>query len=138
MAYGLMLIMVFASILGATVTYNLMRMLTRFQQRVRFIETRRQLEEFKGIASAAMYGSLFQLFLLFSPLAVYIFGLATDVFELIHVLIVVLPSGLYLLLYVRYKKLEEEVRTVRIDNNEILSECIHVADTWKKRSFPEW
>lgn len=133
---GLMLL---ASILGILLTLYLRSILERFKKSVVCIETEGHFEEFKKIAKTTMYGSLVQMVFLFLPLVTYLLGLAGSVLLFFpDVLFIVIPSGVYLLLLVRFKSLESQVQSMNIDSQELLQEFIHVVDIWKKQSLPKW
>ena len=131
-------ILVGLPIAGILFTLYMRAMLVNFRSKVKYIETRHQLNTFRRLATAAMYGSLFQLTLLFLPILVYIYALADGIFALSYVLLVVVPSGLYLLFYVRYKRFENRVQAMGMDNQELLGDFIHIVNTWRKKSLPRW
>ncbi|MCH7959309.1 MAG: hypothetical protein IID08_04235 [Candidatus Hydrogenedentes bacterium] len=131
-------IMVAIPCIGIVFTLYMRSMLNAFRQKTRFIETRNQLTSFRHLVGAAMYGSLFQISLLFVPLLVFLYGLADGILGLPYVLVVVVPSGIYLLIYVRYKRLEQRVQAIGMDNQELLQEFIHIVSTWRKKSLPKW
>ena len=131
-------IMVAVPCVGIIFTLYMRGMLAAFQAKTRFIETRNQLTSFRHLVGTVMYGALFQICLLFIPLLVFLYGLADGILGLPHVLVVVVPSGLYLLIYVRYKRLEQKVQAIGMDNQELLQEFIHIVSTWRKKSLPKW
>ena len=131
-------IMIAVPCIGIVFTLYMRAMLNAFRQKTRFIETRNQLTSFRHLVGAAMYGSLFQISLLFVPLLVFLYGLADGILGLPYVLVVVVPSGIYLLIYVRYKRLEQRVQAIGMDNQELLQEVIHIVSTWRKKSLPKW
>lgn len=138
MRNAMLAVIILSPIIGICLTLTLRSRLAAFRTTTPFIEKQRDLAAFAAIASMAMYGSIVQLALLFVPLIVYLLGIVQGEFSLVAVLFVVIPSGAYLLFYVRYKRLEEEIRSMRIDNQEILKEFIFIVDTWKKQSLPKW
>ena len=131
-------IMIAIPCIGILFTLYMRGMLNAFRQKTRFIETRNQLTNFRQLAGTVMYGSLFQVSLLFVPLLVFLYGLADGILGLPFVLVVVVPSGIYLLIYVRYKRLEQHVQAIGMDNQELLQEFIHIVSTWRKKSLPKW
>ena len=131
-------IMIAVPCIGIVFPLYMRAMLNAFRQKTRFIETRSQLTSFRHLVGTAMYGSLFQISLLFVPLLVFLYGLADGILGLPYVLVVVVPSGIYLLIYVRYKRLEQRVQAIGMDNQELLQEFIHIVSTWRKKSMPKW
>ena len=138
MRIQLLTIVVLAPVLGIFVTYYLRTTLEQFINRNGFIETARQLEEYKSTAKTTMYGSLLQVMLLFPPLPIYLLGFAVGSLMLVDFLFVVAPLGVYVYVFARCKQLEERVRKTRMDNQELLDDFIHVSETWKNKSIPDW
>ncbi len=138
MRVGLILLMLTLPLVGVLLTLSLRNRLLSFRTKTRYIENRRNLTEFKRVASLAMYGGLIQVLLLAGPILLYLYGLVQRQLELLDLVGVVLPTGFYLLVYVRYKRLEETVRNTGLDNPELIQEVVHVRDTWKKKSWPDW
>lgn len=138
MRLQLLTIVVLAPVLGIFVTYYLRTTLEQFLNRNGFIETDRQLDEYKNTAKTTMYGSLLQVMLLFPPLPIYLLGFAEGSLMLVDLVFVVVPLAIYVYLFARCKQLEERVRKTRMDNQELLDEFIHIAETWKNKSIPDW
>lgn len=127
-----------APVLGILLTLFLQGNLDKFRKRIRYIETARDLKDLKEVVSVAMYGGIVQFSLLFVPLVAYLAGLANGDLGLNDLLLVVIPSGVYLLFYARYKKVEDDVRNTRADNQDLLDDFVFVIDTWKKSALPKW
>lgn len=123
---------------GIIFTIYMRSLLVSFRSKTKFIQTRHQLDSFRKLATAAMYGALFQVTLLFLPILVFIYALADGIFGLPYVLLVVVPSGIYLLIYVRYKRFEHRMQAIGMDNQELLQDFIHIVNTWRKKSLPKW
>lgn len=138
MRLQLIALMLCTSALGIGVAVYLRSLLDTYLKRVVCIETEREFEEFKQVVKTAMYAALGQMLFLFFPVIVYCIGLVGNQLSLLDVLFVVIPSGANLLLVVQVKRLESRAQSVRVDNQELLQDFIHVVDTWKNQSLPKW
>lgn len=112
--------------------------LKAFLDRTPAFATYQDIVEFEKIAARQMYAALLQIALLALPGVVFVVGLIRGVLAAEDILYVVLPSFVILALGLAFKKVENKVRSIPVDDPILEERRDHIVMVWNTKPFPDW
>lgn len=95
------------------------------------------MEKFKRLVAAQMYGALVQILVLILPGITFAAGFVLKVLGPIDLLFLIVPSAVVVLVGVYLKGIERRAQTLEV-SEEFREEYARVVYTWIHKPFPTW
>ncbi|MCC6488845.1 MAG: hypothetical protein IT364_15205 [Candidatus Hydrogenedentes bacterium] len=111
--------------------------LVRYLRQQPRIASFHDMEQFKRIVAAQMYGALAQILVLVLPGIAFAAGFVLKVLGRVDLLFVLVPSAVVVLVGVYYKRIERSAQTLDV-SEEFREEYARVIYTWLHKPFPTW
>jgi hypothetical protein len=112
--------------------------LKSFLDRTPAFDTYQNVVDFEKIVARQMYAALVQIALLIAPGVVFIVGLVRGVLSVNDVLYVLLPSMAILALGIAFKRIENRVRSIPVNDPVLAERRDHIIKVWNSKPFPDW
>jgi hypothetical protein len=132
---GLMLLLPAIAAVNALIHGSQLR---DFLNRTPAFDTYQNIVDFEKIVARQMYAALVQIALLVAPGVVFVVGLVRGVLSVNDVLYVLLPSIAILALGSAFKKLENKVRSIPVNDPVLAERRDHIVKVWNAKPFPDW
>ena len=112
--------------------------LKNFMERTPAFDTYQNIVDFEKIVARQMYAALVQIALLVAPGIVFIVGLVRGVLSVNDVLYVLLPSIAIFALGLAFKRIENKVRSIPVNDPGLAERRDHIVEVWNSKPFPDW
>ena len=109
--------------------------LKSFQSQYSSIKYKGDLENFKSMARGQMYIALLQFVFLSAALVLGIYGLLKGELSL---LVILFMNGIILILGKLCKRIEDNVRSLPVDDERFQAEYRDICSTWLHKPFPDF
>lgn len=112
--------------------------LVRFGRDTAAIRSSADLDEFKALARRQMKAALLQIVLLGMPVAIIVLAQISGLFGIRHIGMVIGASGINLVLGLLFKRAENRVQTLPVDDAGMQRERDRIVASWRTRPLPDF